>query len=62
MVTATGDAVLICARGRDVPTLEALEIGMEYKLYGRLIEKPAEWRGEEVVKRYFNMLPVPGTI
>ena len=58
IVTATGDAVLICARERDVPVLESLEIGLEYKLYGRLVEKPGEWNGEQITKRYFNLLPV----
>lgn len=61
VVISTGDAVLVCARGQDVPVLESFDIAWEYRLYGRLVEKPGEWNGKEIVKRYFNLLPAaPG--
>src|SRR5579862_9534164 len=54
VVSETGDAVLICARGEDIKTLEMLEVGLEYRLWGRVVEKPGEWNGEQITKRYFN--------
>jgi hypothetical protein len=61
VVTSTGDAVLICARGREIVTLESFEVGWEYRLYGRLVEKQGEWNGREITKRFFNLLPAaPG--
>lgn len=59
VVIETGDAILICARGEDVKTLEMLQMNWEYRLWGRVVEKPGEWNGQPVTKRYFNLLPVP---
>jgi hypothetical protein len=38
VVAATGDSIIVCARGHDVALLESLEVGWEYRLYGRLVE------------------------
>jgi hypothetical protein len=38
VVAATGDSIIVCARGHDVALLESLEVGWEYGLYGRLVE------------------------
>src|SRR3984957_7220327 len=52
VVTTTGDSILVCARGRDVALLESLEVGWEYRLYGRLVETLAEWNGARVTNRF----------
>jgi len=57
VITETGDAILVCARGADMAVLESLEVGMEYRLWGRVVEKPGEWDGQPIIKRYFNLLP-----
>ncbi len=38
VVIATGDSILVCARGHDVAVLESLEVGWIYRLYGRVVE------------------------
>lgn len=57
VISESGDAVLVCARGEDVQVLESLSVGWEYRLWGRVVEKPGEWNGQEITKRYFNLLP-----
>jgi hypothetical protein len=38
VVAASGDSIIVCARGHDVALLESLEVGWEYRLYGRLVQ------------------------
>ena len=38
VVAATGDSIIVFARGHDVALLESLEVDWEYRLYGRLVE------------------------
>jgi hypothetical protein len=57
VVISTGIAVLVSARGQDMALLESLRVGWEYRLYGRLVERPGEFNGEQITKRYFTLLP-----
>jgi hypothetical protein len=56
IVTTTGESILVCARGHDVALLESLEVGWEYRLYGRVVETPTEGNGARIINR-FHLLP-----
>jgi hypothetical protein len=56
IVTATGENTLVCARGQDIVLLESLEVGWEYRLYGRVIETLADWNASGITHR-FHLLP-----
>ncbi len=56
IVTATGESILVCAQGHDVALLESLEVGWEYRLYGRTVETLAEGNGARISNR-FHLLP-----
>jgi hypothetical protein len=57
VITATGDSILVCARGPNVALLESLDVGWEYSLYGRKAGRPGEWNSAGVIDR-FHLLPV----
>ena len=56
VVTATGDSILVCARERDVALLDSLEVGWEYRLYGRVVETLVARDGARLTR--FHLLPV----
>ena len=56
IVIATGESILVCAQGHDVALLESLEVGWEYRLYGRTVETLAEGNGARISNR-FHLLP-----
>ena len=56
IVNASGESIHVCARGHDVALLESLEVGWEYRLYGRVEETPPEGNGARITNR-FHLLP-----